>query len=230
MTGTMATENGQPCVKTILIVDDHPLVRRGLTALIESEPDLVVGGEAATRRAALETISHLQPDLAIVDLALGEDDGLTLITQIRSRHPEVPILVLSMYDESVYAERSMRAGATGYVTKQQLDDTLLNAIRCLLAGEMYLSADLQRQMVAKFIGGQTLETDSPLKKLSNRELQVFRLIGQGRTTREIAGILQLSIKTIESHRSKIKNKLALSSSAELAQSAAQWVGTFGRTA
>lgn len=230
MTCSMAIEPGRPATKTILIVDDHPLVRRGLTALIESEPDLVVGGEAATSRAALEAIRHLQPDLAIVDLALGDDDGLNLITQIKSRHPEIPILVLSMYDESVYAQRSMRAGARGYVTKQQLDDTLLDAIRCLLAGEMYMSADLQRQLAAQFIGGQTLETESPLNRLSNRELQVYRLIGQGRTTREIAETLRLSIKTIESHRAKIKNKLALSSSAELAQSAAQWVATFGRTA
>lgn len=230
MTCAMANESGRPATKTILIVDDHPLVRRGLTALIESEPDLVVGGEAATCGAALETIRHLQPDLAIIDLALGKDDGLNLITQIKSRYPGIPILVLSMYDESVYAQRSMRAGARGYITKQQLDDTLLDAIRRLLAGEMYMSADLQRQLAARFIGGQTLETDSPLNRLSNRELQVFRLIGQGRTTREIAETLRLSIKTIESHRGKIKNKLALNSSAELARSAAQWVATIGRPA
>ena len=132
-------ERGRATKKTIFIVDDHSLVRRGLTALIESEADLAVCGEAATCRAALEAISQSQPDLVIVDLVLGEDDGLDLVKAIKARHPEIRSLVLSMHDESVYAERSLRAGALGYVTKQQLDDTVLVAIRYLLNGEKYVS-------------------------------------------------------------------------------------------
>ena len=132
-------ERGRATKKTIFIVDDHSLVRRGLTALIESEADLAVCGEAATCRAALEAISQSQPDLVIVDLVLGEDDGLDLVKAIKARHPEIRSLVLSMHDESVYAERSLRAGALGYVTKQQLDDTMLFAIRCVLNGEKYVS-------------------------------------------------------------------------------------------
>jgi len=125
--------------RQILIVDDHPLLRRGLSALIESEADLAVCGEAATCRAAIEGIGLRQPDLVIVDLVLGKDDGLDLVKAIKARHPEIPSLVLSMHDESVYAERSLRAGALGYVTKQQLDDTMLFAIRCVLNGEKYVS-------------------------------------------------------------------------------------------
>ena len=136
----------------------------------------------------------------------------------------------SMHDESLYAERSLRAGALGYVTKQQLDDTVLVAIRRLLDGEMYLSDKLEGRLAAKYVGGRTLETDSALNALSDRELQVFRLIGQGRTTREIAGTLKLSIKTIESHREHIKQKLSIASAAELAQRATQWVETIGRNA
>jgi DNA-binding NarL/FixJ family response regulator len=132
--------------RQILIVDDHPLLRRGLTALIESEADLAVCGEAATCRAALEAIGQSQPDLVIVDLVLGEDDGLDLVKAIRARHPETPSLVLSMHDESVYAERSLRAGALGYVTKQRLDDTVLVAIRCVLNGEKYVSPGISARL------------------------------------------------------------------------------------
>jgi DNA-binding NarL/FixJ family response regulator len=222
-------DQGHSTRKTILIVDDHPLVRRGLSALIASQPGLAVCGEAASCRAALEAIGQLHPDLVIVDLVLGADDGLDLVKAMRARHPGIPALVLSMHDESLYAERSLRAGALGYVTKQQLDDTVLVAIRRLLDGEMYLSDKLARQLAAKYVGGRTIETDSPLNALSDRELQVFRLIGQGRTTRQIAETLKLSIKTVESHREHIKNKLTLKSSAELAQRATQWVETTDRS-
>jgi len=222
-------ERGRATKKTIFIVDDHSLVRRGLTALIESEADLAVCGEAATCRAALEAISQSQPDLVIVDLVLGEEDGLDLVKAIKARHPEIRSLVLSMHDESVYAERSLRAGALGYVTKQQLDDTVLVAIRRLLDGETYMSDQLERRLAAKYLRWRTLETESLLNALSDRELQVFRLIGQGRTTRQIATTLKLSIKTIESHREHVKNKLNLKSSAELAQRATQWVETTDRS-
>ncbi len=218
-------EQGDPARKTILIVDDHPTLRRGLAALISSEPDLTVCGEAATGPEALAAILERHPDLAIVDLALGKDDGLDLVKEMKKRHPAIPVLVLSMYDEAVYAERSLKAGARGYVTKHQLDSTLLVAIRRLLDGETYMSGTLEARLAAKFVDGRTLETDSPLEALSDRELQVFTLIGQGRSTRQIAETLSLSIKTIESHLEHIKNKLSVESTPELAQHATRWVET-----
>ena len=218
-----APEPECPARRRIVIVDDHPVLRRGLAALIESEPDLAVCGEAATCREALEVIRESRPDLAIVDLALGEEDGLGLIKYLRARHPEIPALVLSMHDESVYAERALKAGAQGYVTKQQLDEALLTAIRRVLDGKRYMSENVQARLAEKFVGGRSLDTGSPLAALSDRELQVFRLIGQGRTTRQIAEALKLSVKTVESHREHIKRKLTLHSSAELAQRATQWV-------
>lgn len=219
------TEPGHPARRTILIVDDHPMLRRGLAALIESEPGLTVCGEAATRSAALEAIRASPPDLVIVDLVLGDSHGLDLVKDIQTHHPNIPALVLSMHDEAVYAERSLRAGARGYVTKRELDDTLLIAIHRVLAGETYMSAKLQAQLAAKFVAGRTLETASPLDALTDRELEVFHLIGQGRSTRQIAETLHLSIKTIESHREHIKQKLHLEFGAELAQRATQWVET-----
>jgi DNA-binding NarL/FixJ family response regulator len=221
-------EPGQPATRKILIIDDHPVLRRGLAALIESEPGLAVCGEAATCRAALDAIGTNQPDLVIVDLVLAGCDGLDLIKDMKMRHPQIPALVLSMHDEAVYAERSLRAGARGYITKQELDDTLLTAIHRLLDGEMFMSRKLEVRLAAKFVTGRTLDTSSALNALSDRELQVFRLIGQGRSTRQIAETLHLSIKTIESHREHIKQKLSIESSAELAQRATQWVET-GRT-
>lgn len=220
-----AAESGPTAKKAILIVDDHPVMRRGLASLIESEPDLETCGEAASHHAALAAIRKRPPDLVIVDLVLEGSDGLELVKEIATRYPAIPALVLSMHDEAVYAERSLRAGARGYVAKQEMDDTVLGAIRQLLAGGTYMSDALQARLAAKFVAGRTLATDSPLDALSDRELQVFRLIGQGRTTRQVAETLHLSIKTIESHREHIKNKLALETAAELAQRATQWVET-----
>lgn len=217
------TEHGGPDRKTILIVDDHPMLRRGLAALIESEPDLAVCGEAATCTDALEAVRENQPDLVLVDLELDGCHGLDLVRDLKVQHAGIPALVLSMHDESVYAERSLKAGARGYVTKQELDTTVLVAIHRLLDGGWYMSDKLEEGFATKFVSGQTLGTESPLDVLSNRELQVFRLIGQGRTTRQIAATLTLSIKTIESHLEHIKRKLLLKSAAELAQRATQWV-------
>jgi DNA-binding NarL/FixJ family response regulator len=215
-------------MKRLLVVDDHPILRRGLTALIESEPDLVVQAAVGTRTAALEAIRESQPDLAIVDLALGDDDGLDLVKEIKTRYPKIRSLVLSVHDEMVYAERALSAGALGYVTKQQLERTVLGAIRCALAGEAYMSDALQRRLAERYVRGRTLGTDSPMRTLSDRELQVFQLVGQGRTTRQIAGTLTRSIKTIESHIEHIKNKLGIFSAAELARRATLWVEN-GRT-
>jgi DNA-binding NarL/FixJ family response regulator len=207
--------------KALLIVDDHPILRLGLTALIESEPGLAVHAAVGTSADALDAIRKRQPDLVIVDLALGGEDGLDLVKEIKARYPKVPSIVLSMHDEEVYAERALSAGALGYVAKH--DNTMLDAIRCALAGEIYMSDALQRRLAERYVGGHTLE--SPVHALSDRELQVFRLIGQGRTTRQVAGTLTRSVKTIESHLEHIKNKLALGSAAELAQRATRWVET-----
>jgi len=212
-----------PAGKQVLIVDDHPMLRWGLAALIDSEPGLGVCGEAASCTAALAAIGLHSPDLVIVDLALEGSDGLDLIKEMAARHPGIPALVLSMHDEMLYAERALRAGARGYVTKQQLDDTVLVAIRRLLDGETYMSDKLTARLASKYVGGRTLETESALNALSDRELQVFRLIGQGRGTRQIAATLSLSVKTIESHREHIKQKLRLASATELAHRATQWV-------
>lgn len=211
--------------KVILIVDDHPMLRRGLTSLIESEPDLLVCGEAASCQAGLQAILESKPDLVIVDLGLEGSDGLDLIKDMKAQHPRTPALVLSMHDESLYAERAFRAGARGYVTKQQLDDTVLIAIRRLLNGEMYMSEKLGARFAQEFLSGRRLQKDSALAVLSDRELQVFRLIGQGQSTRDIAQSLHLSIKTIESHREHIKNKLKLESGGELLRHATHWVET-----
>ncbi len=209
--------------RSILIVDDHPMLRRGLAALIETAPGLTVRGEAASRTAALDAIRASTPDLVIVDLMLGDSHGLDLVKDLKTRHPQIPALVLSMHDEALYAERSLRAGACGYVTKQELDDTLLTAIQRVLAGEIYMSGKLQARLAARLVAGPTLETRSTFDGLSDRELEVLRLIGQGRGTRQIAEALHLSIKTIESHREHLKQKLRLASGAELAQRATQWV-------
>jgi DNA-binding NarL/FixJ family response regulator len=212
-----------PSQKKIFIVDDHPVLRRGLSVLIASEPDLVVAGEADTSEAALEALRETEPDLVIVDLVLNGSDGLDLVKAIRALHPAIPTLVLSMHSEAMYAVRSLRAGAKGYVNKQQLDDTVLIAIRKILSGGTFMSAQLEGQLAARYIGGRALDTDGPVDALSDRQLQVFRLIGQGQTTRQIAETLSLSVKTVESHREHIKNKLTIESSAELAQRAAQWI-------
>lgn len=216
-----------PAKKTILIVDDHPMLRRGLASLIAAEPDIAVCGEAANCEAALAAIRKHHPDLVIVDLTLDGSDGLDLVKDLKTRHPKLPALVLSMHDEAVYAERSLRAGARGYVSKQQLDETILIAIRRVFAGEIYLSEKLKARLATQFLGGRTLETSSPLTALSDRELQVFRLIGQGWGTRQIAESLKLSIKTIESHCEHIKQKLTLASAVELAHRATQFVESSG---
>ncbi|MBE0620232.1 MAG: response regulator transcription factor [Burkholderiales bacterium] len=222
-----SAEPAPPARKAILIVDDHPVLRRGLAALIDSSSDLTVCAEAATCAAALAAIREHSPDLVIVDLVLGGADGLELIKEMKAQHPQIPALVLSMHDEALYAERALRAGARGYVNKQQLDDTVLVAIGRVLGGETYISDKLKAQFATQFVAGRTLQTDSPLNALSDRELQVFRLIGQCRSTRAIAQALNLSVKTIESHREHIKQKLGLESAAELARRATLWVETGG---
>lgn len=213
----------------ILLVDDHPIVRRGLAQLINQEKDLEVCGEAVDRGAALKEIERTQPDLAVVDLSLQSSDGLDLIKDIREQKPGLPMLVLSMHDERVYAERVLRAGARGYIMKQEALEKVLQAIRRILEGDVYLSEAVQARLMRAMVAARSKPEQSPVGQLSDRELEVFQLIGEGLGTREIAGRLGLSVKTIESHYARIKEKLDLKSATELIQSATLWVASEGGT-
>jgi DNA-binding NarL/FixJ family response regulator len=209
----------------LLLVDDHALFRRGLTALIESEPDLMVCAEATNHQAGLAAITATHPDLVIADLALKESDGLEMIKDIKRCFPGQLVLVLSMHEETTYAERALRAGARGYLTKQDMDETVLVAIRRILAGEIYTSEAISRLFAQRFIGGANLNQKSGTASLSDRELEVFKLVGCGKSSREIAESLSLSVKTIESHRDHIKVKLNLLSGAALNRCAILWKET-----
>ena len=210
---------------TIFIVDDHPIVRQGLALLINREPDLTVCGDAEEAGSALRLIEELQPDLIVVDISLNGPDGLDLLKNIRTRFPNLPVLILSMLDELLYAERSLRAGANGYIMKQEATDRVLVAIRCILGGEIYVSDRMADRMLHRFVGGaQQVEQRSPISDLSDRELEVFRLIGDGHGTRQIAQELHLSVKTVESYQAHIKEKLSLKNARELVQRAIQWTG------
>jgi len=212
----MSTENVSS-KRRILLIDDHPIVRQGLRRLIDDQSDLVVCGEAETAFKAVELTEALKPDLAIVDLSLNEGDGLELTKQLLLLDAKLVVLVLSMHDESLYAERSLRAGAAGYVMKQAPQDEVMNAIRQVLRGETYLSQKMTSRLLKAIRGGQATEDDSPLNRLTDREMQVFRLIGQGHGGSAIADALYLSPRTVESHKEHIKTKLNLSNNAELLQ-------------
>jgi len=206
----------------VFVVDDHPIVRQGLTELVGNEPDLEVCGEAEDGHAALAAITKSRPDIAVVDISLKGYNGIELIKDIKIQSPQVQVLVLSMHDESLYAERVLRAGARGYVTKEEAPQTVLMAIRRILSGDIYLSEKMSSKMISKIVEGERGVGVSPVERLSDRELQIFELIGQGMTTRQIAEELHLSVKTIESHRENIKRKLKLTSAIELLQHAIQW--------
>ena len=203
--------------RSVLIVDDHPIVRQGLSQLINAEDDLEVCGNAATVEEALQSLGESYPDVVIVDLSLAHSDGLELIKEIRSETRHLPVLVLSMHDENMYAERLLSAGANGYIMKQAAADQLLIALRRVLAGGVYVSEHLGSSMIERFAGNDRKKASNPIERLSNRELQVLNLIGRGKTTREIAENLTLSVKTVESHRQRIKKKLNLQTSAQLVQ-------------
>ena len=207
----------------ILIVDDHPMMRDGLATQISNEPDLAVCGEADDVAEALRLVGELHPDLVIIDISLKTGHGIDLIKQIRERHPKMKMLVNSMYDESVYAERSLQAGAMGYLSKQTARKTLIEAIRTVLSGKTYLSPEMTDRIIKSRVGGMIEPGKSPIESLSNRELEVLTLIGQGKTTSAIAKQLHLSVHTIDTYREKLKIKLNLANSAELNRYAAQWV-------
>jgi DNA-binding NarL/FixJ family response regulator len=208
--------------RRVLIVDDHPIVRQGLRRMIEPEPDLVVCGEVQTEREARAAIRALSPDVVIVDISLAQGDGLELVRDVHAQQPELPMLVLSMHDELIYAERLLAAGASGYIMKQAASDQLLIALRQVLAGGTYLSESLAGSLGRNEGGiGGTVSGD-PIDRLSNRELQVLSLIGRGLSSREAAEALGLSVKTVETHRQSLKRKLNLATNAQLLQYAINW--------
>lgn len=205
-----------------MIVDDHPLVRSGFRQLIESETDLKVCCEAATMSEALQLLHCCTPNLAIIDLSLPDGNGLELIKRMQSQHPEIAILVSSMHDEDLFAERALHAGAKGYINKQEAGEQVIVAARRVLDGKIYLSSHMAERLILEQDGKPQDPLLSPIEHLSNRELEVFELIGHGMATGEIADKLHLSVKTIETHRANIKSKLGLSSGGELIRSAVQW--------
>lgn len=208
--------------RRVFIVDDHPIVRQGLAALINTEPDLAVCGDAEDSGSALRRIEEIKPDLAVIDISLNGPDGLDLLKSIRTHDANLPVLILSMLDESLYAERALHAGANGYIMKQEATERLLVAIRRILAGEIYLSEHMSNRMLHRFAAGGPVGSQSPIAELSDRELEVFRLIGEGRGTRQIAVELHISVKTVESYQAHIKEKLSLKNARELVQQAIQW--------
>lgn len=207
----------------ILLVDDHPMLRQGLKDILESEADLKVCGEAGTAQEALQRIEELGPDLVIVDISLGGNNGLELTKQIRETHPHVKVMVFSMHDETVYAQRALRAGALAYLMKQEKVETIKAAARRALGGEIFVSERVSKQLLHQIVNGRGATVSSPVDVLSDRELEVLQLLGEGKSTRQVAEQLYVSVKTIESHRANIKEKLGLRNSAELIQFAVQWV-------
>jgi DNA-binding NarL/FixJ family response regulator len=210
-----------PTKNRVFVVDDHPIVRQGLALMINREPDLMVCGEAEEAQAALAAFEELHPDVLVVDISLPGPDGIDLVKAIRARDAGVPVLVLSMHDESIYAARALRAGANGYIMKQEATERVLIAIRRILEGDVYLSNSAASRVVNQYVRGAAA-MPSPVSVLSDRELEVFRLIGQGHGTREIADTLHLSIKTVETYQTHIKEKLSLRNARELVQHAIEW--------
>jgi DNA-binding NarL/FixJ family response regulator len=207
----------------VLIVDDHPIIRQGLRELIDQEPDLEVCGEAENAIEALKAIRTLNPDVALVDISLNKDmSGFDLIKDAKYQYPNLPTLVLSMHDECIFAERVLRAGGKGYVMKEEATEKVLIAIRRVLEGGIYLSDRVTSKMLAKISNARTAPEPSGVEILSDRELEVFELIGQGLGTQKIAARLNLSVKTVEAHRMHIREKLKLKDSTELLQYAIQW--------
>jgi DNA-binding NarL/FixJ family response regulator len=207
----------------ILVVDDHPLMRKGLALSLSEEPGLEIVGQAADAEEALSAFETLDPDLAIVDVSLPGMSGLELIKHLVALKPDVQVLVVSRHDEALYAERAIRAGARGYVMKLEAGDKIVDAVRHVLRGGIYLSEDLKDRMLFGAASGSKSPTQSPLEVLSDREIEVFEMTGRGLATREIAERLHLSVKTVESYRARIKTKLNLNTAAELMQHAVQWV-------
>ncbi len=211
--------------KKILIVEDHPIVRKGFSMLIDQEEDMVTAGEAGSYREAVSLVRTSDADLVLLDLSLKDGNGLELLKEFKSFKPDLPVLVVSLHDENTYAQRVLKAGARGYVMKSEATDNILKAIRTIIGGGVYLSQNVKDKLIYGMAGGS--EYSSPTDVLSDRELEVFQLIGEGRGTREIADILFLSVKTIETYKSHIKMKLDIRDSTELIRRAVEWKVTGG---
>jgi DNA-binding NarL/FixJ family response regulator len=219
---TMPVESRSTAKKSVLVVDDHPLLRQGLALLINQQHDMRVCGEVEDAHSALQFIAGNVPDIMILDISLKGPDGIELLKSIRAPYPDLPVLILSMHDEAIYAERALRARANGYIMKQEATEKVLVALRRILNGDVYLSDNVSKKMLHQYIDGAPSMVQSRIAVLSDRELEVFRSIGEGRCTREIAEALNLSVKTVETYQAHIKEKLSLRSGRELIQHAIQW--------
>ena len=224
----MATETPRTSSTTkskVFLVEDHPVTRDGLAQLINYQEDLCMCGSAGTAAKALSGIETSQPDLVIMDVSLPDGHGIELVKDLKALYPELRILMLSMHDEALYAERALRAGAGGYIMKQESTNTVLAAARQILRGKTYLSPKLQERVLQRFAAGIASPTTSEIERLTDRELEIFELIGRGRGTREIAQHLRLSVSTVETHRAHLKEKFELDSSTELTRRAVEWVSS-----
>ncbi|HZV35760.1 MAG TPA: response regulator transcription factor [Verrucomicrobiae bacterium] len=206
----------------ILLVDDHPLVREWLANLINQQLDLQVCGEAANSSEALEHVGTAKPDIAVVDISMEGGSGIELIKNIKALYPNVIVIVLSMHDEMLYAERALRAGARGYIMKREATKKILLALRAVLAGKLYISDKVNELMAEKFVEGRLGSSESPVEQLSDRELEVFQLLGRGLSTRQIAEDLNVSFKTVQAYCARIKDKLNLTNATELLREAIRW--------
>ena len=207
----------------ILIVDDHAAIREGLRAILNREPGIEVCGDAKNSMTALKLVREESPTLAIVDISIGDESGLDLIRRIRETDGNVQVLAWSMYDDLLYAERALGAGAMGFINKREGTRTIVEAIHAIKAGNVYLSERMKNHMIHRSVGGRTATRKTPIETLSNRELEVFRMIGSGSTTAEISKSLHISVKTVETHRQRIKRKLQLDDANKLVREATQWV-------
>lgn len=214
----------------VLIVDDHPFMRRGLAQTINDQPGLEVCGEAGSAAEALQIMESCNPQLAVIDISLGAESGIELIQAIHEKRPAIRILVASMHDETLFAERALRAGALGFVNKGEPPAVFVAALVRVNSGQIYLSERMTKRMLDQVLTDKTEAMRSPIESLSNRELEVFEMIGKGLTTKQIAGRLGLSPKTIETYREHIKHKLNLTNASELTRNAVQWVLEQGRPA
>lgn len=209
----------------VFIVDDHPLVREGLSNLINGQPDLMICGEAKDSAGAVSKIAKAKPNVALIDISLKNESGLELIKQLESQFPQVALIVLSMHDEALYAERALRAGARGYIMKHETSKSVLASIRRVLGGGVYLSERIVNRMAIRLTSSRAARTRSPVERLSDRELEIFRLLGQGRTTSQIAADLNLSLKTVQAYCARAKEKFGVASLTELLRAAIRWNDT-----
>jgi DNA-binding NarL/FixJ family response regulator len=210
-------------MKRILVVDDHPVVREGMARLLESQLEIEICGSAGTARDALIMVAKEKPDLVLADMTLPDRSGLELIKDIKTAHPEIPVLVISMHDENLYAERVLRAGGRGYVMKETASEHLLEAVQRVLGGEIYLSEQASQRLAEAYAGNRRNRSESPIQRLTDREFEVFQLIGNGKSTRAVGEQLHISPRTVDAHRAHIKKKLGLENGNALVRLAVRWV-------